>query len=131
MTIKRGLGESGAAPRVLVGPWDRVGDDAAAKQIEDGPGASGVFARFAGPRQLDALDVRGETAERLQAGTGLVAAVRLGDDAPTWIVTGPDANGVEAAAARVDEEDLQDRYAVAIAGRRTVPLPVEPEKDPG
>ena len=125
VTAKRGLGQSGATPRVLVGPWASISDDEAAGQIEDGPAASGVFARFAGPRELDTLDARGEVAERQRAGAGLVAAVRLGDDAPTWVVTGTDAQGVESAASRVGEDDLQGRYALAIAGERNVPLPVE------
>ncbi len=131
VTTKRGLGRSGSSPRVLVGPWQKVGEDRATRQVEDGPGVSGVFARFAGPDELDALDVRGDTAKRLRAGAGLVAAVRLGDDAPTWIVTGTDADGVKAAASRVGKSSLRDRYALAVSGGRELPLPVAARKDGG
>ena len=48
-----------------------------------------------------------------RAGTGLVAAVREGEEQPTWVVTGTDEAGVEAAVELLDAESLRDHYAVA------------------
>jgi Domain of unknown function (DUF4430) len=122
--MARGTGDG---LRVLVGSWRNVREDPAAAQIEEGPAVSGVFAdieREGGAYELLALDVRGSPARRMRAHAGLVGAVRLADDPPTWIVTGTDARGVEAAAGLFDEEHLRDRYAVAVAGGRELALPV-------
>ncbi len=120
--------ESEPTLRVLVGPWSRVGKDPAAAQIEEGPGKSGVFARFEG-EQLLALGRDAKEVLRLGAGTGLIAAVRLEEAPPTWVVTGTDAAGVEAAAKALGEAALQDRYAVVIEpGRGPVPVPVSTDR---
>lgn len=112
--------EAGPTLRILVGPWDRVGDDPAAALIDDGPGASGVFARFrggAGEERLVGLSERGEpVAGPFGPGAGLVAAVRLEDRPPTWVVTGAGAPGVRAAAAALSAESLRNHYAVIARG---------------
>ncbi|MEO8092906.1 MAG: DUF4430 domain-containing protein [bacterium] len=116
------------ALRVLVGPWAELRRDSAAAQLEDGPATSGVFADFAllgGGWELRALDQRTQEAERLSGGAGLVAAVRELDEPPTWLVTGTDADGVEAAVELLDAEGLLDRYAVAVDAAGPIPLPVE------
>ena len=82
----------------VVGTWDEVRADAAARQVEEGPDESGVFARFdpaAAPDryELDLLDWHGGTVRTLGAGAGLVAATRFEDQAPTWVVTGTDSAG--------------------------------------
>jgi Domain of unknown function (DUF4430) len=116
------------ALRVLVGTWEAIRSDPAAGQIADGPAASGVFARFAGARRAEllALDERARTASRLGRGAGLVAAVRDGEDPPTWVVSGVDASGVAAAADALDTATLADRYAVVVAAgsEETLPVPV-------
>jgi hypothetical protein len=102
--------------RVLVGPWEALREDPAAKLISSGTAASGVYAEFTRAQQsweLVALDTRGREGARLGAGAGLVAAVRVGEAEPTWLVTGTDEAGVEAAALLLSAEFLQDRYAVA------------------
>jgi len=111
--------------RVLVGPWAQVRNDVAARRLEQGPGASGVFASFdpAG-RQLRALDVRGRTVRAFGAGAGLVAATGDHDHAPTWLVTGTDAAGALAAARALDERTLARHFAMAVAGGVTLALPV-------
>jgi hypothetical protein len=115
---------------VVVGTWDEVSADSAAALIDDGPATSGVFADFEpagdGGHQLVALDSRGEEATRAGGGTGLVAAVREGEEQPTWIVTGTDQAGVDAAVDLLDEDSLRDRYAVASAGGEELALPVVP-----
>jgi Domain of unknown function (DUF4430) len=109
--------------RVLVGPWSRVGRDPAAAMIDDGPGTSGVFARFQGSR-LVALDQTASEAGTFGAGAGLVAAVREGEDPPTWVVTGTDDAGARDAAGVLDAKSLDDCYAVAVGGGDEQPLPV-------
>jgi hypothetical protein len=112
--------------RLLVGPWPAIDSDPAAAQLGRGPATSGVFARFdrgAGGWRLVELDSAAEPIARLGAGAGLVAAVRAGDDEPTWLVTGTDAAGVERAASALDPDTLVDRYAVAVEGGGPVPLP--------
>ena len=126
----RGFAKAKPAPaaRIVVGPWARLRADPAVAQLEGGPATSGVFARFErAPRHgwtLVALDVRARTARVLGPGAGLVAAVRDGDAPPTWIVTAERERGVRRAAESLDEHDLRDRYAVAVAGGRAVPLPI-------
>lgn len=113
------LGARGAdgALRVLVGPWSALrGRGAEARDIAAGPRASGVYARFedAGAR-LVVLDARGRAARELGAGSGLVAATRIGDGQPVWFVTGTDAAGVTRAARALEEGRLKDRFALAVA----------------
>jgi Domain of unknown function (DUF4430) len=113
--------------RVVVGPWYAVRADSAAAQIEDGPATSGVFCDFEpagnGSYELVALDAGGEERERLGAGSGLVAAVRDGEEQPTWVVTGTDEAGVDAAIELLEDDSLRDRYAIASEGGRELPLP--------
>jgi Domain of unknown function (DUF4430) len=133
--VDASVGEPGsepveAAPRMLVGPWSALRRDRAPSQLDDGPATSGVFARFApnarGPGvRLVALDERAEPARELGPGAGLVAALRDGDSPPTWLVTGTDRAGVEAAVRLLDAEDLRNRYAVAVAQDVEIALPTE------
>ena len=115
--------------RVVVGNWPEVREDAAARQIEEGPAKSGVFARFAGGAsglELLELDERGRVRGRLTRDAGLVAATRFEEQVPTWVVTGVDAAGVERAARLLNERTLRDRFAVASDGPNPIPLPVRP-----
>jgi hypothetical protein len=135
-TARRALDAAGAdvsagtprgAIRVLVGPWARLREDPAAAQLEEGPQASGVFAEFTrggGGYRLTGLGVDGEPARTFGADAGLVAATRRYEAPPTWLVTGVDRAGVEAAAGLIDAADLRDHYAVASEGGRETPLPV-------
>jgi hypothetical protein len=120
-------GPTRGAIRVLVGPWARLREDAAAAQIEAGPQVSGVFARFEwgadGPR-LVGLGVDGATARAFGRGAGLAAATRRYDAPPTWLVTGVDRAGVFAAAGLLDARQLRRRYAVVTEGGEETPLPV-------
>jgi hypothetical protein len=111
--------------RVLVGPWSQVRQDTAARKLESGPAASGVYAKPdpSGDR-FDLLDEHGATVRTLGHGGGLVAATQVTGQQATWVVTGTDATGVEAAAAAVTEDELRDHFAVAIDEGRTVPLPI-------
>lgn len=123
--------EAGPTLRILVGPWDRVGDDPAAALIDDGPAQSGVFARFqggAGREELVGLSDHGApTTGPFGPDAGLVAAVRFEDRPPTWVVTGAGPQGVRAAAAAFNPEGLDGRYAVISQGiggaPTTTPVP--------
>jgi hypothetical protein len=113
--------------RVLVGTWPQVRVDQGASAIAKGPRASGVYARVTdGGRTIEALDARGRVRERLGAGTGLVAATRLSDQQPVWVLTGTDAAGVRAAteAFGQGESTLSGKFALAISDGRGIPLPV-------
>ena len=127
--VQYGRAAAPEALRILVGEWSRISSDPTASLLESGPQRSGVFARFEpGPGRRPALvglDERGEAAQRLAAGSGLVAALRDGEVPPAWVVSGTDADGVVAAVAALDAETLADRYAVAVpAAGAAVALPV-------
>ena len=112
--------------RVLVGTWQQVRVDKGAGELAKGPRASGVYARVSSDgRRIDALDARGRVRERLGAGTGLVAATRVLDQEPTWVLTGTDAAGVSAAAAAFaqGESTLSGKFALAISNGRGIALP--------
>src|SRR5439155_25149793 len=111
-------------PRILVGPWLFLRMDGAAGELTAGPATSGVFARFAPGAKLELLDVQGRVVERPGSRTGLVAALRDGDQPPTWVVTSATPAGVESAAKLLDEADLRDHYAVAAEGGKPVALPI-------
>jgi hypothetical protein len=115
--------------RLVVGKWSEVRADAASEQIEEGPDKSGVFARFGpaggGRYELDLLDPHERVVRTLGAGTGLVAATRFEDQAPTWVVAGTDSAGLDRAIALLDERTLASRFALATDGRAPIPLPLE------
>jgi hypothetical protein len=119
-------GGGGEPIRVLVGPWGALRGDPAAALLQGGPDQSGVFARFvASPAgaALELLDTEGRPRREL-ASAGLVAAVRAGENPPTWLVTGTGTATVADAAAALSSRMLRDRYAVAVvAGHGTIPVP--------
>jgi hypothetical protein len=108
----------------LRGTWDEIRDEPAARLIAQGPNRSGVFVEASGDGGLIALDERAQPAAELGPGSGLVAAVRVGEEAPTLVVTGVDEAGVGDAREMLNEEALRDRYAVASIDGEVVPLPM-------
>jgi Domain of unknown function (DUF4430) len=112
--------------RVLVAPWASIEREPAARSLESGPRASGVYARFsADAGALALLEGDGRTARTLRAGAGLIAATRHGDDPPVWLVTGTDGQGMRLAARAFDQRTLRDRFAVALSLAGATPLPVD------
>jgi hypothetical protein len=113
--------------RVLVATWSTLSREFAVRELEHGPQASGVYARFAGGgRTLALLDERGRSMQTLGAGAGLIAATRSGhgEEAPVWAVTGTDAAGVDGAARAFGAASLRNRFALAVApGGATLALP--------
>jgi hypothetical protein len=117
--------------RVLVGPWPKISFDRAGRQMDEGPGASGVFARFVdGGTKLQLLDATGKVRQTLGPGTGLIAATRWNDQPPTWFITGTDAAGVKQAVKALDEGTLGKHYALAVSQDTGIPLPVDARKAP-
>jgi len=113
--------------RVKVGIWADLRRDPAVRQLEEGPKASGVYARpNAAGDQLELLDPAGGTVRTIGPGSGLVAATALGGEAPTWIVTGTDAVGLAAAAAQLEDNSLSGRFAIAVERGRPTALPLQP-----
>jgi hypothetical protein len=108
--------------RVLVGTFADLSQDLALHQIRQGPASSGVYARPSGGG-LRILDARGRVVRTLGPGTGLVAATRIADQLPTWVVAGVDAAGVDAAAGVLDARDLAHRFALAVNGATRIPVP--------
>jgi hypothetical protein len=118
-------GEEADALRLLVGPWELARSDPLAALLEQAPSSSGVFARFERFRdgyRLLALDERAEVVREDGSGAGLVAAMREGDQPPTWLITGTDATGVEIASEALDAS-LRDRYALFVSAEAELALP--------
>jgi hypothetical protein len=113
--------------RVVVAPWRRARLVRAAAALEDGPKASGVFARFAKDgRSLELLDDAARPARQLRPadGAGVVAATRGPREEVVWLVTGLDRRGVEAASRALDGRLLRDAFAVAARGGAVEKLPL-------
>ena len=111
---------------VLVGTWTELRSTFAAGLIDQGPAASGVYARFSGSRTplLQLLDPDGHRVRTLGAAAGLVAATAQGSTEPTWLITGTDTAGVAAAAAAVSAARLRDHFALAVQGNNDLPVPL-------
>lgn len=110
--------------RVLVGPYRQLRGDDAVRTLEEGPEASGVYARPSRDgRTIAVLDDHGRVRQTLRAGAGLVAATVFEEGQPIWIVTGTDGAGVLSAASAIDEATLKNRFALAVADDRGVPVP--------
>jgi hypothetical protein len=109
--------------RIVVGPWSEISREPAARQLADGPQASGVYVQ-AGDDGFALLDENGRVVDTPTGSVGLVAATRFGEQQPTWIVTGTDDAGVAAAAAALRTDVLSNRFAVAIVDGRGEALPI-------
>jgi Domain of unknown function (DUF4430) len=111
---------------VIVGPWSAVRGAQGTATVEQGPQASGVYARIsANGGSITALDEKGRAARTLTANAGLIAATRYAETAPVWLVTGTDDSGVELAARAFDQKTLENRFALALEpGGVALPLPV-------
>ena len=116
--------------RVLVGTWDELREVRTPALVEEGPEASGVFARFTDEgARLELLDEHGDVARVADTGTGLVAATSLEEQAVVWMVTGIEDVGVQAAAAALNVRSLRNAFAVAATPEGPVKLPLLEEKD--
>jgi Domain of unknown function (DUF4430) len=123
-----GIGPGGEPEslHVIVGPWSAVRGAQGTNTVEQGPQASGVYARIsANGSWIAALDEKGRVARTLTANAGLIAATRYGEEAPVWVVTGTDQAGLELAARAFNRTALENRFALALEpGGAALPLPV-------
>jgi len=111
--------------RVLVGPWTALRVDPAAVYLLQGPRTSGVYARFpASGNELLLLNPQGQVARTVTGSAGLVAADAIPMEVPTWLVTGTNAAGVNAAAGAFDAATLRNRFAVAVVAGQALAVPV-------
>ena len=125
-TRMRSSKKVGELAHIFVGDWAGIRDDSVAGLLDEAPSRSGVFARFEDSGEevrLELLNEEAEVVETLGPGAGLVAALRPDDGPPTWVVTGTDEAGVNAAVELLGEQ-LRNRYAVATAGEEPIPVPV-------
>jgi hypothetical protein len=112
--------------RLVVARWPRARGVRGAAGLEEGPEATGVFARFDGDT-LELLDERGRTARTVRRGdgVGLVLALQPRAEELVWIVTALDAEGLDAGVRALSERSLRDAFAVAATGKRVEKLPLE------
>ena len=129
------LKDAGKNMKLLVGTYGDLADTSEMKKLQHGPRASGVFARFEPDPGVSAtggdtiyglvgLDVRADEKRDFGPDAGLVAGMRRADDPPVWLITGGTADGVQMAAAALNPEDLERRYAAVISDRQVSSLPV-------
>ncbi|HEV7867957.1 MAG TPA: DUF4430 domain-containing protein [Chthoniobacteraceae bacterium] len=98
--------------RVRVGAWLGLASMKDIPNLSEGPAGNGAFAAIE-PGRIDLVDQTGRISRTLGAGSGLVAAFKVGDDLQ-WVITGVDAAGVERAAGLLNEKTLGGRFAVAV-----------------
>ncbi len=113
--------------RLVVARWPEVRIVRGASGLEEGPEATGVFARFdPDGRSLELLNERGDVARTVRPGdgVGLVLAMRPRDEELVWLVTALDAEGLAAGVRALDERGLRDAFAVAVRGRTVEKLPI-------
>ena len=122
-----GTGSGTDSLAVIVGTWSELRGELVASLIDAGPRSTGVYAKFTGPAgdALQLLDPHGNVVMTLGKGAGLVAATAEGSSEPTWLITGTDAAGVSAAAAAFTPSALHNHFALAVTGRRQLPLPLQ------
>ena len=111
---------------VIVGTWHDLAPALVAQLVDGGPKASGVYARFANHGlSLALLNPHGQVVRRLAGAAGLVAATADSSSPPTWLVTGTNSKGVDAAAGALTPNALHDHFALAVQGSTRLPVPLE------
>lgn len=124
-----GGGSGSDSLAIEVGTWRQLHGVIAADLIAAGPAQSGVYAQFVGSagQALELDNVQGAVVRTLRAGGGLIAATEQPAlNEPTWLVTGTDVAGVDAAAAALTPARLHDHFALAVDGSQDLPLPIAP-----
>jgi hypothetical protein len=122
-----GGGSGSDSLAVVVGTWRDLQGVIAAELIGAGPRSSGVYAQFVGPagQVLELDNTQGSVVRTLRGGAGLIAATEQPTlNQPTWLITGTDVAGVEAAARALTPARLRDHFALAVDGSRDLPVPL-------
>lgn len=122
--------EAEDATRLLVGTWQALAADRDVAAFARGPLRSGVYLEIVAGDDHDsagielvALDQRGEERARYGSGYGFIAATRRGERPPTWVIAGVDDEGLAAAAAAFNADDMAGHFAVLVGPEGAVPLP--------
>jgi hypothetical protein len=113
--------------RLVVARWPRARIVRGGSTLEEGPQASGVFARFGEDgRTLELLDGAGEVARTVRPGDGtaLVAALRPRADELLWLITALDREGLAAGVRALREDRLRNAFAVVATGSTVEKLPL-------
>lgn len=115
--------------RVIVGTWQNISEEWAARAVSKGPEFSGVYMRVEAnggqnPVTFVALDAVAEEKGRYKAGHGLIAATRQGERRPVWLVTGTDQKGLDAAVSALGTDELEGAFALLVGPDGSHPLPV-------
>jgi len=119
-----GTGSGTDSLAVEVGTWRDLRGEIVESLIDQGPGSSGVYAKFAGDT-LQLLNPHGDVVTTLGAGAGLIAATSESSSEPTWLITGTDPAGVAAAAAAFTAAALDGHFALAVQGTGRLPVPLQ------
>ncbi|HWD63714.1 MAG TPA: DUF4430 domain-containing protein [Solirubrobacteraceae bacterium] len=128
-TLGGGSGSDSLA--IVVGTWGELKGILASQLIAAGPSHSGVYAQVVGSQgQAIELDnPAGQVVRTLHGSAGLVAATEQPSlNQPTWLITGTDVAGVNAAASALTPARLKDHFALAVYGGHDLPLPLSASK---
>jgi hypothetical protein len=121
-----GTGSGTDSLGVVVGSWNDVKGELVAGLIEYGPSLSGIYAKFASDgSSLELLDQSGHVVQTLTGDVGLIAATSQQSAEPTWLITGTDPAGVQAAANALAPGPLHNHFALAVKGSTDYPIPVQ------
>ena len=126
-----GSGSGSDSLAIVVGTWQQLKGSIAAELIGAGPKQSGVYAQVVGAQgQAIELDnPAGQVVRTLRGSAGLIAATEQPSlNQPTWLITGTDAAGVNAAAAALTPAKLHDHFALAVVGGQDLALPLSPSQ---
>jgi hypothetical protein len=120
-----GGGSGSDSLAVVVGTWQDLQGVIAADLINGGPAKSGVYAQFVGGSAIELDNPLGDVVRTLHASAGMVAATeQVNLSQPTWLVTGTDVAGVDAAARAMTPARLHDHFAVVVQGNHDLPVPL-------
>lgn len=113
-------------PTVVVGTWEALKESATLAGLNDRGRRGGLFVRF-GDTELLELQSSGKIIDRHGAGSGTISAVGSGpgDQAPLWIISGVDPEGLAAAVRLFNEKPsaMAGAFALVLTEGRAVRVP--------
>lgn len=124
-----GGGSGSDSLAIVVGTWSELKGIIAAELVGAGPSHSGVYAQVVGPQgqALELDNPAGRVVRTLHGSAGLIAATEQPSlNQPTWLITGTDVAGVNAAAGALTPAKLRDHFALAVTGGQDLPIPLSP-----